>query len=509
MWIFSKRYFPFWAVLAALLTTACNKDEVILDDRDHAPVITLDSESGVYTVKMGRELTIAPTVEYAEGATYSWIVDGKLAGSEPTYTAVFTELGEVYITFRVETAAGKAEAELRVDVLELTPPVISLALPTEGLKVLPGVEYTFTPDIQHSDQEDFRCRWLCAGEVVSTQMSYTFREEAVGSYPIRIEASNDDGTSFKEFVVEVVEKMPSEVRFEKLSHYCKTTDRSTFVGRAVYLAPSLAYVADPQFAWSVDGEPVAAETGAVFKFTPDGPGDYTVRVDVTEGGDASERLTRNIVRGVATLSAEIVVHAFADEEQRRRPVSAASSRFQHAVYEFLPAPGQLVGEKTEAGYTGNERTHEDAVTYYRPAGKGMDVQWTDSEGRSGTVEYRGEFHDQDFYYPAWAADTYTLRGTLLESRNMVDDRGFWINRPYEWGYADNYGSDCLAGGDAVDGKGQSNGFRIANAMQPDGTPVELKYIDFVKVQVGVNAKSGPLGEVSTEVFSFADLSIAE
>ena len=142
--------------LAALLTTACNKDEVILDDRDHAPVITLDSESGVYTVKTGRELTIAPTVEYAEGATYSWIVDGKLAGSEPTYTAVFTELGEVYITFRVETAAGKAEAELRVDVLELTPPVISLALPAEGLKVLPGVEYTFAPDIQHSDQEDFR-----------------------------------------------------------------------------------------------------------------------------------------------------------------------------------------------------------------------------------------------------------------------------------------------------------------------------------------------------------------
>ena len=249
--------------LAALLTSACIMDEVILDDRDHAPVITLDSESGVYTVKTGRELTIAPTVEYAEGATYSWIVDGKLAGSEPTYTAVFTELGEVYITFRVETAAGKAEAELRVDVLELTPPVISLALPAEGLKVLPGVEYTFAPDIQHSDQEDFRCRWLCAGEVVSTQMSYTFREETVGSYPIRIEASNDDGTSVKEFVVEVVEKMPSEVRFEKLSHYCKTTERSTFVGRAVYLAPSLAYVADPQFAWSVDGEPVADETGAM------------------------------------------------------------------------------------------------------------------------------------------------------------------------------------------------------------------------------------------------------
>lgn len=46
--------------------------------------------------------------------------------------------------------------------------------------------------------------------------------------------------------------------------------------------------------------------------------------------------------------------------------------------------------------TGKEGTVSGyAVTYYRPAGKGMDVQWTDSEGRSGTVEYRGEFHDQD------------------------------------------------------------------------------------------------------------------
>lgn len=596
---FPKRYFPLLAALGALLTTACNKDEVITEDRDLAPVITLDSESGVYTVKVGHELTIAPTVEHADGATYSWIVDGKLEGLEPTFTAVFTELGEVYITFRVETTAGSAEEELRVDVLELTPPVISLALPADGLKLLPDTDYTFAPDIQHADQEGFRCRWFCAGEEVATGVNYTFRATEPGSYPIRIEASNDDGETVKEFVVEVVAKLPAQVRFEKLSHYCKTTDRSTFVGRPIYLAPTVVHVADPQFAWSVDGEAVAAQTGATFRFTPAEAGTFTVRVEVTEGGAAPERLTRNVVRATTTLSAEIVIHAFADEEQSRRPATAASSRYQNRVYEFLPAPGQLVGEKTEAGYTGNERTHAEAltyaigrlnarnyvslggfggyvivgfdhsiartegdydfsilgnafdtssepgvvwvmqdvngngepddewyelrgsetgkegtlsryaVTYYRPAGKGMDVQWTDSEGRSGKIEYKGEFHKQDFYYPAWAEDTYTLRGTLLESRNMVDDRGFWINRPYDWGYADNYGSDRLAGGDAVDGKGQSNGFRIANAMQMDGTPVELKYIDFVKVQVGVNARSGVLGEISTEVFSFIDLSVAE
>ena len=33
------------------------------------------------------------------------------------------------------------------------PPVISLALPSQGLKVVRNTDYTFTPDIQHSDVE--------------------------------------------------------------------------------------------------------------------------------------------------------------------------------------------------------------------------------------------------------------------------------------------------------------------------------------------------------------------
>ena len=54
-----------------------------------------------------------------------------------------------------------------------------------------------------------------------------------------------------------------------------------------------------------------------------------------------------------------------------------------------------------------------------------------------------------------------------------------------------------------------NGFKISNAIYHDGTPANLKYIDFIKVQVGVLAKSGVLGENSTEVFSFQDLNISK
>ena len=56
--------------------------------------------------------------------------------------------------------------------------------------------------------------------------------------------------------------------------------------------------------------------------------------------------------------------------------------------------------------------------------------------------------------------------------------------PYQWGYVDNCGDDNFAG-DSYDGSGQMNGFKISNAMYPDGKPVKLDYIDFIKVQCGV------------------------
>ena len=49
-----------------------------------------------------------------------------------------------------------------------------------------------------------------------------------------------------------------------------------------------------------------------------------------------------------------------------------------------------------------------------------------------------------------------------------------------------------------------NLFDIANAIDSEGKAKELKYIDFVKVQTAVNAKSGWLGELSTEVTGFYD-----
>jgi hypothetical protein len=159
--------------------------------------------------------------------------------------------------------------------------------------------------------------------------------------------------------------------------------------------------------------------------------------------------------------------------------------------------------------TGKEGTIQDyAVTYYRPTGPKMPVQWTDNLGNSGEIDYLKQFHRQDYYYPLWIeADSYTLTGTCLEARNYdaSGNGSYWVNVEYDWGYADNFSPiDRLTSEENANADANANHFKISDAIDFECQPVNLEFIDFVKVQVGVNTKSGWLGEVSTEVFGFYD-----
>lgn len=134
-----------------------------------------------------------------------------------------------------------------------------------------------------------------------------------------------------------------------------------------------------------------------------------------------------------------------------------------------------------------------AVTYFRPEGEKMNVKWTDSEGNSGEIDYNN-FHKQPSYYPEWISeDSYTLRGTRLQARNRLEV-SIWIMPGYEWGYADNFShTDYIA-------EKKANAFEIENAIDETLKKVELDSIHFIKIQTAVNAKSGNVGEMSSEVF---------
>jgi hypothetical protein len=136
-----------------------------------------------------------------------------------------------------------------------------------------------------------------------------------------------------------------------------------------------------------------------------------------------------------------------------------------------------------------------AITYTRPTTATADVTWIDNKGGSGVVKTNA-FHKQA-YYPEWiTTNTYTLTGTLLPTTNIDNSNpGNIKSNAFANGYADN-----TPGGDKVD---------IANAIDAQGKRVNLKGIDFVKIQTGIPYNLGALGELSTEVSGVADLSLVK
>ena len=162
--------FIFSILVLLFFITSCNKNDVITEAIKQAPIIELDSETGIYTIKVGRELTIAPTYKYANNALYAWTVDGKLLSSESILKYTWNQEQHLYIKLRVDTPEGYAEEELKVEVLELTPPTISIIIPSKGLKVPQNTDYILSPDIQHDDLENFRIEWVRDGEIVGTEL---------------------------------------------------------------------------------------------------------------------------------------------------------------------------------------------------------------------------------------------------------------------------------------------------------------------------------------------------
>ena len=137
------------------------------------------------------------------------------------------------------------------------------------------------------------------------------------------------------------------------------------------------------------------------------------------------------------------------------------------------------------------------VTYYRPSEAG-DIRWKDSGEEEGVISYLPDYHDQ-MYYPAWiTSDSYTLKGSRLEPRSVLENN-IWKNDSFGWGYADNMGNDVsLSSGNLYN----YNQFDLDNAIDSEGKTVALTQIHFVRVQSAILKNVPLIGEVSTEVVRF-------
>lgn len=561
-------------VLAILWLAGCTESgrETPLPE---PPVIALDSPTSIYTVKAGREIEIRPTYRNAEEATFAWRSGNEVLGTGPTLKFASEQSGRYYITLTVTNRGGSDEEELRIDVLDPTPPTISLPGADKGFTVLLGSELSLNPQVASALETAFR--WTLDGEVVSTEQNYVFSATERGDHVLRLETRNEDGEDAVEFTVRV--RTPQE------SDFAWTVEQSSYnvsVGRTIRIRVlDVANAFDATYTWIVDGTTVRESDKPEYAYAAESEGTHIVKLEMkNEFLTASQRFTVNVCPAEGTYY---------------RPRLGSSRMSCNKVYEFLPAPGQFINEYCTAttmeeacayaescleqnayvslggfgGYlvvgfdhsidnsgdynlaiTGNafdgssepgivwvmqdengdglpndtwyelrgseygkEETLQDyAVTYHRPSAPKMDVAWSDNRGGSGIIEYLGAFHQQDYYYPAWvAADSYTLRGPCLKSRSY-DQSGngtYWVNPAFDWGYADNFSPvDRLTDDGNYNAAPADNHFKISHAVTFDGKEANLKYIDFVKIQVAVNQQCGWIGEVSTEVFGVKDFNMS-
>ncbi len=134
-----------------------------------------------------------------------------------------------------------------------------------------------------------------------------------------------------------------------------------------------------------------------------------------------------------------------------------------------------------------------SVTYTRPACDTCSVPWKDNQGKTGVVQ-TNVFNTQAYFPKGIKGNTATYNGTLLPSSKIdMSNPSYITSGAWDYGYGDN-----TAGGDKIS---------ISSAIDKNGNPVDLKGIDFIKVQTGILFNMGWLGEQSTEFCGAADLSL--
>ena len=115
--------------------------------------------------------------------------------------------------------------------------------------------------------------------------------------------------------------------------------------------------------------------------------------------------------------------------------------------------------------------------------------WTDNRGEDGTVPRNG-YHKQD-YWPLWLnASELTFSGTLLPKSGIRSMTGF-IQLFYREGYVDNRPDDTT--------------FDISHAVDTNRQPIDLDFVDFVRIYCATNQQYPIIGETSTELRIAEDL----
>jgi hypothetical protein len=291
---------------------------------------------------------------------------------------------------------------------------------------------------------------------------------------------------------------------------------SVVLGERLVLAPVKWLIPDTAaYEWKVDGV-TQSSTGEYLTFSPASTGTYQVKVTTMVDG--------------APISAETTVVCVAPPSSR--PIISGSSKAKSAkLYTYL-APGQfgelgqgsLFGSGGYGGYTVFKFDH--SISRNGVNGEELLVGGNAFGGwnEPGIIWVMRDENQNGQPDDTW----YELVGSHADiavrrhSVKYLNDEGIWVDNlgggglgratytvftgtmlPKEvcalgggqiWGYADVFDNGRVS---------------LSNAVQMDGSPISLDFIDFVKIQTAVNYTDPIFGERSTEAGIPTDLSMED
>lgn len=461
------------------------------------PTITMVVPPNGFSLLVGEEMRFEPQVNNAAGSQFEWKVDGKAVSGQQDYVFRGETAGDHALSFTASNEDGSDSVEFTVRVCTEEQMAFGWKFEQTVYNVSLGRTVYIRPYCVEN-AFDAVYTWTVNGEAVDApkvETSYAgrapecilaFTPKAPGTYEVKAVMTNSYVQKEQSFTVNCC---PAEGAYRRVASgaskaaYNKVYEFKAAAGQFVnerYAAADMQ--AACLYAEGRMQEKSFVSLGAFggymvvgFDHSIDNDGGYNIRVDGNSFIGSSE---------------PGIVWVMQDENGNGLP--------DDTWYE-------LKGSE----YGGADTRLDYAVTYYRPASPGQPVAWTDNEGVSGVVDYMPAFHSQDYYYPAWVAeDSYTLIGRKLKPRVEMITENYWVNHEYEWGYADNFSPvDRLTDDDNHNADVNGNHFKISDAVTYEGQPANLEYVDFVKIQTGVQAKAGWLGELSTEVFGVSDFNL--
>ncbi|MCD7935224.1 MAG: cell surface protein [Tannerellaceae bacterium] len=473
--------------------------EIRVDASDKAlPLISFIEPTNGFELVAGTDYLFSPDVQNAENAVFSWILDGVEVSTEATYTFHSATLGNYLLVFRAENEDGSDEISLLVNVVETIP--ARIVFPASYLEADPSVKSVavdrrlyLRPFVENMTAPAFS--WFVDDVLQegATGKLFVFEPvEAGRTHTVRVVATEQQSTQATQINRNLTRSAGSSIEYVlRIETYDKeqTLSRST-TGSKKWNKVYEFLPAPGQFI-----------NNSVAGFT------HTITTMEEANAFAEERLSNRIHVSLGGFGGSIIAgfdHSIPNKGSKNGyDFSILGNSFEGSsepgiVWVMQDTNGNGLPDDEWYELKGSEYGKEETIqeyyaTYTRPSVPGLPIYWKDNQGNYGAIEVGYYNHD---FYPTWVKeDQYTLYGTCLKHKTSLVN-GLWVNGSFDWGYADNVGMDILEDG--------NNHFRISDAVHLDGSPANLQFIDFVKVQTGVNVTAGILGEVSTEVFDFTD-----